>query len=251
MSFFFKCFQSNTTGLAPVSVAVNKIGNTIKNANTNSNNNEKNLPPTIQEFEKKINEDAFKLNNISLKEYNCMIESRAEELSQVKIDLFLKKHNDSQNKLIQEKASEIAKQSLCQHVKYLNNKHESDVLSKANELASQSISAKIQEINKTFHTLIPTTSTLKYSTRENSVFNNLVSNITYKIMSANYNGKKYILLNKETEFGPEQTRKNYQECILKKLKNAGYNISEQTDVFIHEETKIITNYWKISWEKLT
>ena len=31
-----------------------------------------------------------------------MIESRAEELSQVKIDLFLKKHNDSQNKLIQE-----------------------------------------------------------------------------------------------------------------------------------------------------
>lgn len=284
MSFFTKCFKSNTATPAvkqvakAASTAVNvknnntsltDINNKTPSSSTAVNNNNMPLEPQIQKTNE-TNLDYIRLNNMSLKEFNVIVDIKAQELVESKIKNYEK--SDVFKKLVHAKAIEIMKPNLEAHIKAHEIKQNKIIEQKSIDLATVRYNTyvenflkqkeaeyskkieykandKVEQYLNQFSLRLPKIRDLKQlQTSKDINLNSLIMRINYKIFMANYNKSKYVLLNKCKDFGPSEFRQSFQKIIIDSLSLEGYLINEHEEI-VHKDGNVYkTSYWKISWD---
>ena len=197
------------------------------------------------------------LNNISLSEFNILVEDKAKEITESKIKEIIeaerKKFTSEFHNLVKIKAGEIAKIKINDYIKADTSTQISTsefnklINKKANELVKIEKEKQIKKPEQ--YSRFPHFTELLYLISNDAMTNKVFAEITTKIIMANFSQNKYILLDKEKDFGPIDTKNTLQKKIITQLISQGYLINEFECIERDGTTLVNKQYWKVSWNK--
>jgi hypothetical protein len=295
MSFFTKCFSSNTakpvvkqiaksastigsnvgSTIAPNvgSTIAPNVGSTIAptiapNAVSTVANGAP-LPLTIQCGDE-LNLDHIQLNNISLKEFDIVVNNKALEIANEKIKNY--EESDVFKQLVNTTVYQKLKPDLEKYQKQIYDHYQESIDKKADKIAEAKYSAyvnnflkekeaeynkkieiaTITKVEQYFDTLLLRTpkkeDLKKLNLMKNVKLNKLILETSYKIFTANYKGEKFILIDKLSYYDSDVMKSDYIKMV-EALNSNGYLIYEYSEITYKNGNSYKKSYLKISWDE--
>jgi len=293
MSFFTKCFSSNTAKpvVKQVAKAVSTIGSNV-GSNVGSNNVGSNVAPTIGfsvgsnvastidsngaplsptiQCGNELNLDHIQLNNMSLKEFDIIVNNKALEIANEKIKNY--EESDVFKQLVNTTVFQKLKPDLEKYQKQIYDHYQESIDKKADKIAEAKYSAyvnnflkekeaeynkkieiatisKVEQYFDTFLLRTPKKTDLKkLNLMKNVKLNKLILETSYKIFTANYKGEKFILIDKLSNYDSDVMKSDYIKMI-EALSLDGYLIYEHSEITYKNGNSYKKSYLKISWDE--